>query len=461
MSIHTDTTRPIRSFKPTPPAINIRSCRIRRAAACHKTPHPHARCIAHAALTPKASESLPPLRLTRVPSDLLDSISSSNTAWLDACFKHPLVEPNSGIQDQGVHKVLSTVLPGAVMLELPLDSGSVMKKQGEATPRETKPVGLLYPAFIQVLLDAWDLLFSDADVSPSAVSEWLSPEVLSRPVVHDALIQLTDCQVDARVGKDILDPFEAVGVYPALDFVTSPRQIVATAELLGYIPGLEYAVAVHCIDAPFKLQEFWVRDMVANFSMQEHDLVRGSLPSLGVLMTGSRGSLPILEVLMTGSRGSLSILGVLMTGSRGSLSILGVLMAGSRGSLPILGVLITGSRGSLSILGVLMTGSRGSLSILATVSGERVAKDRLTHLGGSSPTLNLALKLTMDCIWVEGMLPGVHQKAEQLGKEVNDLQALLPDSFSQWDQTIAAEVGASAGTEEQQASLVATPPIVS
>ncbi|MEW5314516.1 MAG: hypothetical protein WDW38_006008 [Sanguina aurantia] len=107
------------------------------------------------------------------------------------------------------------------------------------------------------------------------------PQILQ----SSALLQnIANSATTARVGRDIIDPYEIFGFYPASDAVTSPHQATRVLELFGYLPGAESAAcvawamqtksSVACIDAPLKLQEAWVAALLRDFMLREADLPR-------------------------------------------------------------------------------------------------------------------------------------------------------------------------------------------
>ncbi|KAL6762590.1 hypothetical protein V8C86DRAFT_2516394 [Haematococcus lacustris] len=91
------------------------------------------------------------------------------------------------------------------------------------------------------------------------------------------------------VGRDIFDPYEALGYYSGLELLLQPGHVAAALQLFGYAPGAELAAAAEhglgltpgsccrhldCLDAPLRLQEVWVAQQVAQFRLQETDLPR-------------------------------------------------------------------------------------------------------------------------------------------------------------------------------------------
>lgn len=110
----------------------------------------------------------------------------------------------------------------------------------------------------------------------------LSPEERTQdmqdPTFLRLLGQLRAAAQPAKVGKDLMDPFEVFGFYPSLDLMTASQHIPDVLGLFGFMPGIECIAAVQkaqqlgarlaLIDAPLKLQEGWVRAMVQQFQLQ-------------------------------------------------------------------------------------------------------------------------------------------------------------------------------------------------
>jgi hypothetical protein len=47
----------------------------------------------------------------------------------------------------------------------------------------------------------------------------------------------------AKVGKDIMDPYESFGYYSGLDFIKQPDSAVEVLQCCGFLPGREVATA--------------------------------------------------------------------------------------------------------------------------------------------------------------------------------------------------------------------------
>jgi hypothetical protein len=155
------------------------------------------------------------------------------------------VVPYACLQAELVAEVVQQTKPGLVLIDQP---------QGSASD-----VFLPYPKWIQALLD-----------QPDA------------PAADELRRQLQQAQIHARIGRDILDPFETFGFYTGTDFVTCAHHIPHVLSAMGYLPGQEDAAAVRaaqaggaqveCIDAPLKLQEGWVSRLVKDFAVTEAQL---------------------------------------------------------------------------------------------------------------------------------------------------------------------------------------------
>jgi hypothetical protein len=194
-------------------------------------------------------------------AELLERTQAVSDEWLKADTSRPLcytsdtgatcrvtllgVVPYAPLQADFVAEVVRQTRPELLLIDQP---------QGSASD-----VLLPHPKWIQVLLDQQDAG---------------APDELRR--------QLQEAQVQARIGRDILDPFETFGFYTGTDFVACAPHLPAVLSAMGYLPGQEYATAVRaaqdagaqveCIDAPLKLQEVWVSKLVREFAVSEAQL---------------------------------------------------------------------------------------------------------------------------------------------------------------------------------------------
>jgi hypothetical protein len=194
-------------------------------------------------------------------AELLERTQAVSDEWLRSDTARPLsytsdtgatcrvtllgVVPYAPLQADFVAEVVRQSKPELVLIDQP---------QGSASD-----VCLPHPKWIQVLLDQQDAA---------------APDELRR--------ELQQAQIHAKIGRDILDPFETFGFYTGTDFVKCAAHIPHVLSAMGYLPGQEYAAAVRaardagaqveCIDAPLKLQEVWVSRLVREFAVTEAQL---------------------------------------------------------------------------------------------------------------------------------------------------------------------------------------------
>lgn len=245
-----------------------------------------------------------------IPVQLRDRLQEVTEAWSAHALQNPLVENNldcriylagcvhyAPYQWQLVRNVIDKVKPDIVAIEQP-------------PPTSGSGALLLYPAWLQALLDNIDFVTYDTLVpeEPSAVAttgyrsstadgDSSTAEASSSDSSHAAAVMLRSLQhtlgrvqQPARVGKDLLDPFEVFGFYPGLDFQVSSPQVTRVFDAFDYLPGCEYVAAVQkaerigaqvrCVDAPLRVQEGWVRRLVEGFALDEQRLTVQLLKSL-------------------------------------------------------------------------------------------------------------------------------------------------------------------------------------
>ncbi|EFJ53232.1 hypothetical protein VOLCADRAFT_115811 [Volvox carteri f. nagariensis] len=226
-----------------------------------------------------------------IPKSVQQKLTSARCSWLDRCLDSPLVDPatNSRVHVYGnvhfapfggpvgladLYHLLDRVQPTVLAIEQPYDLALC---PGEAPqPDDSTPgiddlrLGTQHPPFEMGASPR------DAKGAPAAT---IRPEQVER--LRTLLPGLAQ---QARIGRDLLDPFEVLGLYGGCDYVTRPSQLVEALALFGYLPGLEYAalvsaaqqrgVQVYSVDAPLRLQEKWVSQLVSDFTLQETDLMR-------------------------------------------------------------------------------------------------------------------------------------------------------------------------------------------
>jgi hypothetical protein len=145
-----------------------------------------------------------------------------------ACFFAPL-------QEQLVQAALQQVQPDYIAVEQPADATRSASQPG---------VLLTHPLWIQTLLDNEDVL-QPALRKGLARADSAGQQRLPTQQLQQLEQQLQDIgQPHARVGRDIMDPWESFGFYGALDLARSPSVVVPVLQRCGFLPGLELLAAV-------------------------------------------------------------------------------------------------------------------------------------------------------------------------------------------------------------------------
>eukprot|EP00877_Chromochloris_zofingiensis_P006312 jgi/Chrzof1/1934/Cz10g27010.t1 len=212
----------------------------------------------------------------KLPAQIVSGIKAANQQWLEESLKHPLTDIDTGaklylvgccpyapFQWEGLRTVVDRVHPSKIVIDQPSDAAA--------------QVLLPHPAWIQTFLDFFDIIVTRETLDPCIDHE------MDADIIEELLSQLqAQALSHAKVGKDVMDPFETFGYYPGLDFVTQPTHVVAVLKHFGYLAGMEYVAAAQlaqtrgaelaCIDAPIKLQEQWVSQLVQQFQLHENQL---------------------------------------------------------------------------------------------------------------------------------------------------------------------------------------------
>ncbi|KAG2439624.1 hypothetical protein HXX76_004976 [Chlamydomonas incerta] len=259
------------------------------------------------------------LRLPPVPAALQRQLASSRATWLRHCLESPLLDSvtNSRVHLLGaahfaphgggaglleLQELVSTLRPTVLAIEQPFDLAS---RAGLAYPEVLQRLeeealacggggggaaanaGLVLGLGVGVVASA--LAGADPDGSSNSgrggsvrgQEPGLVAAAAAAARLREALPGLAQ---RARVGRDLLDPFEVLGLYSGCDYVTRPEQLAEALALFGFLPGLEYVALaqaaeqtgaqVYSVDAPLKLQEKWVEQLVAGYKLRESDLSR-------------------------------------------------------------------------------------------------------------------------------------------------------------------------------------------
>jgi hypothetical protein len=178
-------------------------------------------------------------------ADVTPALLQANRQWLQHALDNKLVDAETGctvvivgacffapLQEQLVQAALQQVQPDYIALEQPADAASAAAQPG---------VLLSHPMWIQILLDYEEELQPALRRGLTAVGSMQPPQLQLQQLEQ----QLLDIgHPHAKVGRDIMDPWETLGFYGALDLARTPAVLVPALQQCGFLPGLELLAAV-------------------------------------------------------------------------------------------------------------------------------------------------------------------------------------------------------------------------
>ncbi|KAG2502227.1 hypothetical protein HYH03_000713 [Edaphochlamys debaryana] len=232
-------------------------------------------------------------------------LASARASWLRQAIKHPLRDsatnsrvhlygtvhygPYGGVEGlEELQELVAKVQPALLAIEQPFDLAA---QAGMPQPELLSELLTVLERPDAAVLAGSDGTHESDGRQDSAASTGTSsqgpaaqlPEAVEREAARLRAL-LPGLAVPARVGRDMLDPYEVLGMYGSVDYVTRPSQLAEALALFGFLPGLELAalvlaaqdagVQVFSVDAPLRLQEKWVASLVADFRLSEADLPR-------------------------------------------------------------------------------------------------------------------------------------------------------------------------------------------
>lgn len=225
----------------------------------------------------------------RIPEAVGQRLRESHRQWSQHCKATPLTneEKNCSVHLLGfchfspppstdyLAETLDHLKPAAVLLDLPPQSLPEIDANARSAAAPARPV--IPVRLVQLLLEHQQIGHNRGSASsgsssasspstshtrpasPSATTIFSNPASRSpadatsigglqlTPESQDeirlnlaavALLQaIADSATAARVGRDIVDPYEVFGFYPATDAVISPQQAIRVLQLFGYMPG--------------------------------------------------------------------------------------------------------------------------------------------------------------------------------------------------------------------------------
>jgi hypothetical protein len=177
-------------------------------------------------------------------ADVTPALLQANSQWLQHALDNKLVDAETGctvvvvgacffapLQEQLVQAALQQVQPDYIAIEQPADAASAAAQPG---------VLLTHPMWIQTLLDYEEELQPALRRGLAAVGS-TQPQQLQLQQLEQQLLDIG--HPHAKVGRDIMDPWESFGFYGALDLARAPAVLVPVLQRCGFLPGLELLAA--------------------------------------------------------------------------------------------------------------------------------------------------------------------------------------------------------------------------
>ena len=209
--------------------------------SCRHTPA----AASSSSLSPAAPSHPSPGPRAPPPPGLLQDVQATNAQWLAECLDRPQLEPRTNttiyllgivnfapLQDQLVLQLVQHVSAAVIAIEQP--------PLAAADPSAVLP----YPAWIQAVIDQ---RYSLSGRSGPALAT--SPQLMGDDDADDqhtealhAMLQACAISPPARVGRDIVDPYECFGLYPGLDFAVAPTQATQVARLMRCVSCMHACV---------------------------------------------------------------------------------------------------------------------------------------------------------------------------------------------------------------------------
>ena len=155
----------------------------------------------------------PPASIAPVPAPILGLLEASAEAWAQDCLTCPLTDPDTGVhvhllgaahfapgQHMRLVSIMQQLRPAALALEQPL----------ALSGREGSPIQS-HPPFIDALMSAWEpYLTAQPDGSMGSTGSPASTNESRCIQEVEAELQRSG-QPEARLGRDVLDPYECFG----------------------------------------------------------------------------------------------------------------------------------------------------------------------------------------------------------------------------------------------------------
>lgn len=172
------------------------------------------------------------------PLKCLQQLQLSNQQWL----QHALQQPLSNLEGSGCTLYILGVCFWAP-LQHELVSQALQQLQPDEVlveqPQTNSELLLPHPEWVQYVID-FDQCIEAVQQAHQQGQQWQQwqQQLLSLRAELSSSSAPT-----AKVGKDIMDPYESFGYYSGLDFIKQPGNALEVLQSCGFLPGREVAAA--------------------------------------------------------------------------------------------------------------------------------------------------------------------------------------------------------------------------
>lgn len=194
----------------------------------------------------RVSQTTLKCRASQVPHFAVESLKDAGKQWLKQAISssNALKDEQTGctVHLLGVcyfapqqHRLVATALDE-------LEPTHILIEQPPGSPSDAV---LAHPLWMQSMLDHSEDITSVTSSARNGVrNQQNAAASATEPGLHALHQQLSNIgHPEAKVGRDIIDPFETFGFYPGLDLFVNPGAAATTVELCGFLPGQELMVA--------------------------------------------------------------------------------------------------------------------------------------------------------------------------------------------------------------------------
>lgn len=168
---------------------------------------------------------------SQLPAKVIDSIKDSNKQWLAEALSNPLSLEGCSIflvgvclwaphQQHLVAEAFTQVQPDEVLIEQP--------------PAQSSELLLPHPEWIQTAMECEQLVQAASQQQQRQHPHW------QQQLAGFKAELARSSKPDAKVGRDLMDPFETFGYY---DLVKQPHCAADVLQLCGFLPGQEFVTA--------------------------------------------------------------------------------------------------------------------------------------------------------------------------------------------------------------------------